>query len=85
MYIHLDRLILMENNDLIPFSKEQKKEPLTLEFIEKNKMSGIDCLKYFNPDWNDLECDYYLWEHTCFPFSTEILITQLNDKFLVEL
>ena len=55
---------------------------LTLEYALKNKFTAIDCIKYFNPNWTDEQCDFYLWEHTCFPFSTETLIKQLNSKFL---
>lgn len=55
---------------------------LTLKHAIENKFTPIDCVKYFKPEWTDEECDFYLWEFTCFPFSTEILIEQLNNKFL---
>lgn len=57
-------------------------EKLTLKYAIENKFTAIDCIKYFNPDWTDDHCDFYLWEFTCYPFSTEILIEQLNNKFL---
>ena len=57
--------------------------PLTKDYIIKNGLSGIDLIKYFNPEWTDNECDFYLWEFTTFPFSPiENLITQLNNKFI---
>ncbi|MEY3501221.1 MAG: hypothetical protein RL308_2894 [Bacteroidota bacterium] len=52
---------------------------LTIEHVLENNFTPIDCIKYFNPDWNDVECDIYLWEQTCFPFSIETMIKQLND------
>lgn len=57
-------------------------EKLTLEYVEENKFTPIDCIKYFNPKWTDEHCDFYLWEETCFPFSTKMLIEQLNSKLL---
>lgn len=57
-------------------------EALTLEHALENKFTPIDCVKYFKPEWTDDECDFYLWEFTCFPFSTESMIKQLNEKFL---
>jgi hypothetical protein len=54
---------------------------LTLEHAIENKLTPIDLVKYFNPEWSNEECDYYLWEFTCFPFSIEDVIKQLNDKF----
>ncbi len=57
-------------------------EKLTLKYAIENKFTPIDCVKYFKPEWTDEECDFYLWEFTCYPFSTEILIEQLNNKFL---
>lgn len=41
---------------------EETLAPLTLEHATENKFTGIDCIKYFNPDWTDEQCDYYLWE-----------------------
>lgn len=56
-------------------------KPLTKELIEKHSMTYYDALRYFNPHWSDDECEYYLWEKTCYPFSVEILIKQLNKEF----
>lgn len=56
--------------------------PLTLQHAIENKFTAIDCVRYFQPNWSDEECDYFLWSHTCFPFSTEIMIEQLNKYFL---
>ena len=54
---------------------------LTLEIIEKNKMSGIDAVKFFDPSLSTQQCDFILWEYTCFPFSLEKTIEQLNEYF----
>lgn len=56
--------------------------PLTIEHAIENKFTAIDCVKYFNPTWSDDECDFYLWEFTCYPLSIETTIKQLNRKFL---
>lgn len=40
----------------------------------------IDLVKHFRPEWTDEECEYYLWEFTCFPFSLEETVKQLNEK-----
>jgi hypothetical protein len=52
---------------------------LTIEMA--NQMPYIDWVKHFRPEWSDDQCDFYLWEHTYFPFSTkEIIIKQLNEQ-----
>mgnify|MGYP003665744766 CR=1 FL=1 len=33
---------------------------LTLEYTLENKLTPIDCIKYFNPEWSDEHCDFYL-------------------------
>lgn len=57
-------------------------EALTIEYIITNKFTAIDCVKYFKPNWTNEECDFFLWEHTCFPCSTEFMVKQLNAEFL---
>ena len=57
-------------------------EALTLEYAIENTLSPTDCVKYFKPDWSDEECSFYLWENTCFPFSNEMMIDELNNKLL---
>ncbi len=56
-------------------------KPLTLEYALENKFRPIDCVKYFEPDWTDEECEFYLWEFTCFPLSIKETISQLNKIF----
>ncbi|HWY37098.1 MAG TPA: hypothetical protein VNY73_00970 [Bacteroidia bacterium] len=58
-------------------------KPLTIEHAIENKFNNLGLVKYFNPSWSDEECDHYLWEHTCFPFSIEETIKQLNKAFLI--
>jgi hypothetical protein len=60
----------------------ESKEPLTLEYVVKHKMNHIDCVKYFKPDYSDFLCDMIIWECTCFPFSNEEMINQLNQMFI---
>ena len=55
---------------------------LTLRYAVENKFRGVDCVKYFDKNTSDKEADYILWEETCFPFSSEAMIKQLNNKFL---
>lgn len=55
---------------------------LTMEYVEKNKLTPVEIIKHFKTEWTDEECDFYLWEFTCFPFSTEILIKDLNRRFM---
>jgi hypothetical protein len=57
-------------------------EPLTIDYAINNKFSMIDCVKHFHPEWSDKECNHYLWEHTCYPFSDIQTINQLNINFL---
>jgi len=57
-------------------------KPLTIEYAIENKLSPLDCVKYFNPDWTDEQCEFHIWENTCFPFSNELMIESLNEQFL---
>lgn len=57
-------------------------EALTKKYALENKFTPIDCVKYFKPEITDEEADFIIWEETCFPFSTDEMIKQLNDKFL---
>jgi hypothetical protein len=47
-----------------------------------NKMPFIDWVKYFRPEWTDEQCDFYLFEHTCFPLHFVETIKQLNEQLL---
>jgi hypothetical protein len=57
-------------------------KPLTIEEVIQSKMTPIEWVKYFNPEWTNEECDFYLWEQTCYPMDTQSVINQLNNKFL---
>ncbi len=57
-------------------------KPLTIEHAIENRFTAIDVIKYFKPDWSDNECDFYIWEFTCYPFSFEVMIEQLNNRFI---
>ena len=54
---------------------------LTLEHATANKLTPNDCVRFFNPEASDELCEFILWEKTCFPFSNEIMIKQLNETF----
>lgn len=54
------------------------KKPLTIGIAKSKK--PIEWVRYFKPLWSDEQCDYYLWELTCFPFSHEETINQLNKQ-----
>lgn len=56
------------------------KEPLTIDMVHANKMTPLDCVKYFRPEWSDQDCDHYLWNLTCYPFNVIRMIEQLNDQ-----
>jgi hypothetical protein len=53
-------------------------QALTIE--QANQMPYIDWVKHFKPDWTDEQCDFYLWEYTCFPFGFKDVIKQLNEQ-----
>ena len=56
------------------------KADLTLEYVEKHKLDSVGMVKYFKPDWTDLNCNAYLWEHTDYPDDMEMTIKQLNTN-----
>jgi hypothetical protein len=56
-------------------------KPLTLEYAKENKFNVLDLVKYFNPNITNEEADFLLWEKTCYPFSLEETIKQLNEIF----
>lgn len=66
----------IENCDLKP---HHRKKRLKIEDVV-GKMTYQDAIRFFRPDWNDEQCEFYLWEETCYPFSTEVLIEQLNNQ-----
>jgi hypothetical protein len=63
------------------FAKVFKQNTMTELTIEMaNKMNYIDLVKHFRPEWSDEQCEFYLWEYTCFPFHYEETIKQLNEQ-----
>jgi hypothetical protein len=59
-------------------------ERLTLESATNNKLSPIDCIKYYRPYWTIEACHYFLWKHIYNPFSVEQTIKQLDRDFIHE-
>jgi hypothetical protein len=57
---------------------------LTIEMAMdiSNKTSYKDWVKHFRPEWTDEQCEFYLWEYTCFPFGFKEIIKQLNEQLL---
>jgi hypothetical protein len=55
-------------------------QELTVE--QANKMPYIDWVKHFRPDWTVDQCEFYLWEYTCFPLHFVETIKQLNEQLL---
>lgn len=55
---------------------------LTAKYAIEKGMSAIDCVKWYNPDLTDNECDFILWEKTCFPMNTDIWLKQLHECFI---
>ncbi len=56
-------------------------KPLTVEYAVDNKMTYLGLVKYFNSEISDEEADFIIWEKTCYPFSLEQVIVQLNELF----
>jgi hypothetical protein len=57
-------------------------EKLTEQEALENKFSGLDCVRYYFNGISDEEADFILWEKTCFPFSTEMMLNQLYAIYL---
>ncbi len=55
---------------------------LTLEYAIDRKLTVYGIVRYFEPDATDEECDFILWEKTCFPFDTGSMIKQLNALYI---
>jgi len=58
------------------------KRKLYFSVAKKRKFTPIDCVKYYFPEKSDKEADYILWEKTCFPFDTDMYLTQLYNLYL---
>jgi hypothetical protein len=55
-------------------------KPLVFKDVIRNEMTYFDSIRHFRPDWTDKECHDYLWNMTCYPFSSEMVISQLNSQ-----
>lgn len=56
-------------------------ERLTFNQAKENGMSGIDCVKYYDSNLSNGQCDSILWGETCFPFDPEKTLEQLYSFF----
>ena len=57
------------------------KEKLTLEKALELNLKWHDCIRYYKPDATDDECEFILWEQTCFPFDHETTLNQIYGLF----
>jgi hypothetical protein len=56
-------------------------EKLTIQIVEKSKMTAIECVQYYCPEVSKEKADYIVWNETCFPFSLESFLEQLYHMF----
>lgn len=54
-------------------------DKLTQETAVEKKFTALDCVKYYNSEMSDKDADFFLWEFTCYPHSTGIMLDQLYD------
>jgi hypothetical protein len=57
------------------------KTELTADQAIKRKMSMVDVVRYYAPKATLEFCDYFIWEETCYPISTEIAIKQIYEAY----
>lgn len=57
------------------------KPEIKLEEVLEKKMNWHDVVRYYNPTATDKECEFILWEETCFPFDHTITLKQIFDFF----
>lgn len=55
------------------------KPKLTIEQAVEQKLTLIDCVRYYMPGWTAEQCNYYIWNYTCYPFSSEVMMEQLYE------
>lgn len=60
-----------------------KKQLLKLEDVD-GKMTWTEVLKYYWPEMTPLECHYVIWNETCYPFSSEMTLQQINERYETE-
>lgn len=58
------------------------KGKISIEKAIELKWSAVRVIQFYFPDKSDEECDYILWEETCFPFSNEVMLEQIYEKYL---
>jgi hypothetical protein len=54
---------------------------LTLETALEHRFTVVDCVRFFNNELTFKECEFILWEHTCYPYGFQLMIKQLNEYF----
>ena len=58
-----------------------KIKKLYFSIAKRKHFNPIDCVRYYFPDVSNREADYILWEKTCFPFDSDIWLTQLYNLY----
>jgi hypothetical protein len=56
------------------------KPQLTHDEVD-GKMTWTEVVRYYKPDATDDEVEYLLWNETCYPFSDESTLKQINRFF----
>lgn len=56
------------------------KEKLTLE--QAKDMTWGQLIGYYFPKWTKQEIDWFIWNQTCYPFSTQKTLDQLYEYYL---
>jgi len=60
------------------------KEKLTIEMVV-GKMSLNEVARYYFHDMTDNEIKDMLWNKTCYPFSTEIMLNQIYEMYVAKI
>lgn len=58
------------------------KPELTIAMAANDFMSWIDAIRYYWPDHTPAQCDYILWNETCYTFSAELTLKQLYELYI---
>lgn len=61
-----------------------EKTELTKEDVD-GKMTWREVIRYYWPEKTNEECEYILWNETCYPFSDETTCHQIYNLYLTQL
>ena len=60
------------------------KPKLTLRTAANDGFTLFGCVTYYWPYYTDEQCEFTLWEKTCYPNSSEIMLNQLYELYIKE-